>query len=385
MLYIVRVSPYKFMGLCNQLLTFFHSLYEIFENLKNVDPPNLILIDNMNTCIHRPSYVPFSSVVSEDCWISSWVKTENKVYHNMVTDIASVNNLKCYIEIVSTNQRVDVSALLVKYKFVIPRKEWETVLRLYPEKETFSIVTTFDYYVQGCLYTYHDSTTYSQKKEIQATPMSKNVKRFVYTCTGVENETKEKFIRGLLFNRNSLPVMRNLPHKTPLNSMNGNNGNNGNNKNEEDINVLIHLRTEVDALKWWSKQNNQRVEEFEKHLTQVYKSILHSILDENVKKNKQCHLYFLGYQCKQSPIVKHFSTIENVQTFALEKEQNMPREIAAIYDMEWARTVCPFESWDYAILPLAGSTFSNFIKSLITTQHIIHFNMDAIHEPFVLV
>ena len=73
MIYTISSSKNSNMGLSNQLLTFFHTLYKFVyeENEENNNDKNsdIVLVDYMNLCIHQPEYVPFSSIVKETCWI----------------------------------------------------------------------------------------------------------------------------------------------------------------------------------------------------------------------------------------------------------------------------------------------------------------------------
>ena len=149
-------------------------------------------------------------------------------------------------------------------------------------------------------------------------------------------------------------------------------------KEEETMKILIHLRVEKDAITWWSKRNHLEEEEFKMVLENKYDSMISKIIMFMTKKGekKNVELYFLGHQIHGHGLVQKYKN-----SFYFDgKPENLPREIAAIYDVEWARQ--NGRMYDCILFPLSGSTFSMMLKLLIPSKSFFHFDMNKIdREP----
>jgi hypothetical protein len=143
--------------------------------------------------------------------------------------------------------------------------------------------------------------------------------------------------------------------------------------------IFIHLRTETDAIEWWSKINRMEKEEFKTLLETTYITIIDKIL----KENSSCvmEMYFIGYRVRESFVFGKYSSSFPRQVFCLNKPEDLPREIAAIYDLEWVRTRCKdVDSQDIIVLPLSGSTFSMILQSIVNIKQIHDFDINNLYK-----
>lgn len=131
---------------------------------------------------------------------------------------------------------------------------------------------------------------------------------------------------------------------------------------------LMHLRNEKDAIKWWSKQNNMSMNEFEKHLNNQYIGCVKMFI------SKQDILIVITGRSSQNPVIESLKqdgyTIE--QCLKIYQE----RELSAIEDLVFAEKNVN----GLFIGCKKGSTFSaHLLEHRVPFTHSIHLDLDRIH------
>jgi hypothetical protein len=387
MIYVIPVGQEKSMGLCNQLLCYFHTLYSIYsinstnsmnhdESLKSSVFPFLILVDYFNMCIYNPKYIPFSSIVRESCWMS-WIEEENKKLR--IADISSVHDVECAMVFSEPNNNKIVFRSLtsecIKKRYHFTMDDLENIshrdIRTKRWKPLF-LWLKLKYMFQGKTEIYYDMIKYDAQNQKWKHETLKYIPScFRVDCEGNQEMEKRRnsFFQKLSFNFTS-SIFQPLVHTLS--------GLTRGMKEEEKMKILIHLRVEKDAIAWWSKRNHLEEEEFKMVLENKYDSMISKIIMFMTKKGekKNVELYFLGHQIHGHVLVQKYKN-----SFYFDgKPENLPREIAAIYDVEWARQ--NGRMYDCILFPLSGSTFSMMLKLLIPSKSFFHFDMNKIdREP----
>jgi hypothetical protein len=416
------------MGLSNQLLTFFHTLYKfVYEENNNDKNSDIILVDYMNLCIFRPDYVPFSSIVKETCWIK-WMEKENKNINSKdvnsvnIADIASVHDEQCFM-ICTVNQNIynyyhtsssgewdndykedkinnnnkgnnsihSTHSTHSTYSTNDPlfytvdlSEEWKSkkfkVTRLYLNstcrEHSFPLFVwiKFKYIFQGITFLYQDKIIFNGEKRQwdRGIHSEGTTSCFILQCIDEEMEQcRKRFFKTLAFNE-QFPLLKGLIdiHESHIEKQ----------REPNVCRIFIHLRTEMDAIEWWSKMNRMGKEEFKTLLETTYITILDGIL----KENSSCfiQMYFIGHRVGESFIFGKYSSSFPRQVFCWNKPNDLPREIAAIYDLEWVRTQCgdDDDSHDIIVLPLSGSTFSMILHYIINIKQIYDFDINNLHK-----
>jgi hypothetical protein len=240
----------------------------------------------------------------------------------------------------------------------------------------------FKYIFQGITFLYQDKIIFNgQKRQWDRGIHSEGTTScFIVQCIDEEMEQcRKRFFKTLSFNE-QFPLLKGLIdiHEKDI---------------EKDIEkhiekqrelnvcrIFIHLRTEMDAIEWWSKMNRMGKEEFKTLLETTYITILDGIL----KENSSCfiEMYFIGHRVGESFIFGKYSSSFPRQVFCLNKPNDLPREIAAIYDLEWVRTQCgdDADSHDIIVLPLSGSTFSMILHYILNIKQIHDFDINNLHK-----
>jgi hypothetical protein len=92
-------------------------------------------------------------------------------------------------------------------------------------------------------------------------------------------------------------------------------------------------------------------------------------------------MYFIGHRVGESFVFEKYYSSFPHQVFCLNKPIDLPREIAAIYDLEWIRTQCgDSDSHDILVLPLSGSTFSMILHYIINIKQIHDFDINNLRK-----
>ena len=394
MLYVIPVGQDKSMGLCNQLLSYFHTLYSLYydEYSESSVFPHLILVDYFNMCIYNPKYIPFSSIVRESCWIS-WIEEENKENRKnkklFLADVSSVHDVECAMVFYDSNtsntsnnkivfRSMTAECIKKRYHFTMDDLENRSnhEYRTKRWKPLFFWIK-MKYMFQGKTEIYHDLIKYDAQNQRWKQETLKYIPSgFRVDCQGNQEMERRRnsFFQKLSFNFTS-SIFRPLVQRLKCLSQE---------EEKEKIKILIHLRMEKDAIAWWSKRNDLEEEEFKRILENKYDSMIREMIMLMTRKGgekKKMELYFLGHQVHQHLLVQKYHQPPFFTTYYFDgKPENLPREIAAIYDVEWARQ--NRRMYDGILFPLSGSTFSMMLKLLIPSKSFFHFDMNKIDtEP----
>jgi hypothetical protein len=359
--------------------------------------PFLILVDYFNMCIYNPKYIPFSSIIQENSWIS-WIEEEenkpNKIPN--IADISSVHDVDCaMIFSKSANSEKDfvvcsLTSEYIKKRYHFTINDLEDISHSYYRTKGWKplfLRIKLKYVFRGKTKDYCTVIKYDEKNQhwkhetLKYTPSC-----FRVDCEGNQEMEKKRnlFFQKLSFNFSSSifrPLLHGLLKISEICKKE---------QQQEKIKILIHLRMEDDAIAWWSKINHLEEEDFRVRLENKYDSMIKKIIlllternegkDGEIQKKEE--LYFLGHKVHQHLLIQKYQQPPFLTTHYFEsKPENLPREIAAIYDVQWARHCCPV--YDGILFPLSGSTFSMMLKLLIPSKSFLYFDINKIDNESI--